>query len=276
MADRLAGVPVAHSVIVTVTPSEIEHGYSIATGGFTIEASEVVEEGPGCWGAELRGGAGCTPRFVPGKLHFKNKFCDNCRNSLMVPSTQLRALSEDQAACVVNKRSEGFWNSAPVDMGGGQYRILNNTAGCTGPWLALFREQPPMIQWRAQSRFKPRSLPAFHLSSPTLSRTPALTRALIVTRPNHSICPEPEPEPEPKPLAATYNPRPHLQPTLARSAIPEHWATDKGYIRLCVAKGTLVPARTLRCGQPQASPCASWDTNPLTATLPPPQLLPPT
>jgi hypothetical protein len=208
MADRLAGVPVAHSVIVTGTPSEIEHGYSIATGGFTIEASEVVEEGPGCWGAELRGGAGCTPRFVPGKLHFKNKFCDNCRNSLMVPSTQLRALSEDQAACVVNKRSEGFWNSAPVDMGGGQYRILNNTAGCTGPWLALFREEPPMIQWRAQSRFKPRSRPAFHLSSPTLSRTPALTRALIVTRPNHSICPEPEPEPEPKPLAADLQPPP--------------------------------------------------------------------
>ena len=36
--------------------------------------------------------------------------------------------------------------------------------------------------------------------------------------------------------------------------MPEHWATeDDGYLRLCVAKGTLVPAKTLRCGHPQAS-----------------------
>ena len=112
-----------------------------------------MQEGAACWGAELHGGAGCTPYFVPGKLHFKNKFCDNCRNCVMVPLEQLRALSEDQAACVVNKRSEGFWNSAPANMGGGQYRILNNTAGCVGPWLALFREQPPMIQWRDATRF---------------------------------------------------------------------------------------------------------------------------
>ena len=32
-------------------------------------------------------------------------------------------------------------------MGSGQYRILNNTAGYIGPWLALFREQPPNIHW---------------------------------------------------------------------------------------------------------------------------------
>ena len=30
-------------------------------------------------GALLNGGAGCTPHFVPGGPHFKNKFCDNCR-----------------------------------------------------------------------------------------------------------------------------------------------------------------------------------------------------
>ena len=167
MADRLApDLPLAHSEIVTVAPSEMEHGYSVATGEYTVEATEGgAEAGSGCWGAELHGGAGCTPRFVPGKLHFKNKFCDNCRNCIMVPLAQLRALSQDQAACVVNKRSEGFWNSAPANMGGGQYRILNNTAGCTGPWLALFREQPPLIQWRAQSR----SNPYPHLEFPPIS-----------------------------------------------------------------------------------------------------------
>lgn len=42
--------------------------------------------------------------------------------------------------------------------------------------------------------------------------------------------------------------------------MPEHWVTDDGYVRLCVAKGTLVPAngtlvpaKTLRCGHSQAS-----------------------
>jgi hypothetical protein len=36
--------------------------------------------------------------------------------------------------------------------------------------------------------------------------------------------------------------------------MPDHWATEgDGYLRLCVAKGTLVPAKTLRCGHPQAT-----------------------
>ena len=97
---------------------------------------------------------------------------------------QVCALTSELVACFVNRRSEGFWNHAPASLGGGQYRILNNTAGCIGPWLALFREQPPQLHW---------------------------------------------------------------------PAVPEHWVTDDGYVRLCVAKGTLVPAKTLRCGQPQAS-----------------------
>ena len=86
-----------------------------------------------CWGAELHGGSGCTPEFVPGKLHFKNKFCDNCRSCIMVPLAHVRALSAEQAACFVNKRSEGFWNHAPASMGGGQYRLINNARDCTAP-----------------------------------------------------------------------------------------------------------------------------------------------
>ena len=39
--------------------------------------------------------------------------------------------------------------------GGGQYRIINNTAGSIGPRLALFRDQPPMFNWRAASRYQP-------------------------------------------------------------------------------------------------------------------------
>ena len=36
--------------------------------------------------------------------------------------------------------------------GGGQYRIINNTAGSIGPRLALFRDTPPAFNWRAASR----------------------------------------------------------------------------------------------------------------------------
>ena len=147
------------------------------------EASE-VPECASCWGAQLHfnGDAACTPDFVPGKLHFKNKFCHNCKEGILVPLAQVRAASAELAACFVNKRSEGFWNNAPKSMGGGQYRILNNTAGSIGPRLALFRDQPPEFQW----------LP-----------------------------------------------------------VPDHWITDDGCVRLCVAKGTLVPSKTLRCGHSQ-------------------------
>ena len=111
-----------------------------------------VAESTACWGAQLHGGAGCTPHFVPGKLHFKNNFCDSCRSCIMLPLAQVCALSAEQAAWFVNKRSKGFWNYAPASMGGGQYRIINNTAGCIGPWLALSREQPPHLAWSANPR----------------------------------------------------------------------------------------------------------------------------
>jgi hypothetical protein len=108
-----------------------------------------------CWGAELHGGVGCLPNFVPGKLHFKNNFCDNCRDLIVVPLAQVCALSAGQAACFVNKFSKGFWNDAPAHLGGGQYRIINNTAGCIGPWLAIFREEPPHLAWSAHPRSSP-------------------------------------------------------------------------------------------------------------------------
>ena len=88
-----------------------------------------TQEVAACWGAQLHGGAGCTPQFVPGKLHFKNKFCNVCTSCMTMPLTRARALSKEQAGCFSNKRSEGFWNEAPAHLGGGQYRIINNTAG---------------------------------------------------------------------------------------------------------------------------------------------------
>ena len=62
--------------------------------------------------------------------------------------------TSEQAECFVNNRRNGFWNQATASMGGGQYRIINNTAGSVGPRLALFRDQPPAFNWRAASRSK--------------------------------------------------------------------------------------------------------------------------
>ena len=99
-----------------------------------------------------------TPTPRSGKLHFKNKFCNHCRNAITVPLTHVRALNQAQAMAFINKRSEGFWNHAPANMGGGQYRIINNTAGCIGPWLALSRDAAPYTEWLAAARSNPQPL----------------------------------------------------------------------------------------------------------------------
>ena len=121
----------------------------LASSGLLGDDAPSLGECVSCWGAQIHGGATCVPQFVPGKHNFKNKFCDNCKQSIMVPADRICALTTELAARFANKRSEGFWNHAPASMGGGQYRILNNTASCQGPWLALFREQPPPFDWSA-------------------------------------------------------------------------------------------------------------------------------
>ena len=131
--------------------STIADGASMPELGLALECSA-------CWGAPFSGGVRCPPDFVPGKLHFKNKFCNHCRNAITVPLTHVRALNQAQAMAFINKRSEGFWNHAPANMGGGQYRIINNTAGCIGPWLALFRDAAPYTEWLAAARSNPQPL----------------------------------------------------------------------------------------------------------------------
>ena len=119
----------------------------LASSGLSGADAPSLGECASCWGAHIHGGATCVPQFVPGKHNFKNKFCHNCKQSIMVPADRICTLTTELAARFLNKRSEGFWNHAPASMGGGQYRILNNTASCLGPWLALFREQPPPFDW---------------------------------------------------------------------------------------------------------------------------------
>jgi len=101
-----------------------------------------------CWGAEVKGTCeGCIPDFVPGKAHFKNKFCARCREGVDVPADRVRALTQEQRESVFNSLQSGFWKRAPVAMGGGEVRIVNNTITCDGPWVAVFKEEAPPIGW---------------------------------------------------------------------------------------------------------------------------------
>lgn len=76
-----------------------------------------------------------------------DKFCDSCRRGVKVPAEHVRALSPAEKDRLKNWPSEGFWNALPPPAEG-RVRIINNTAGCSGPWLVLYKEHvPPTLEW---------------------------------------------------------------------------------------------------------------------------------
>ena len=131
-----------------------------------------------CWGGVLKGTpATCTPGFVSGKAHFKNKFCLACREGIAVPASRVRALAPEMHAWYNNSLRAGFWKVRPPPpspmsshllsrllshllspsltfsrtgsrqvassaIGGGEVRIANNTITCDGPWLVVYRGAP--------------------------------------------------------------------------------------------------------------------------------------
>ena len=56
--------------------------------------------------------------------------------------------------------------------------------------------------------------------------------------PKHTLSTPTHSSPPPPASMNLLTPRTHTRP-----AVPEHWTTDDGYMRLCIAKGTLVPAK---------------------------------
>ena len=98
-----------------------------------------------CWGGQLRGDLdACSPDFSCGKRHFKNKFCPACRRSgLTVPATHVRALTPLLQEELGNRPAEGFWKDATHSVFRGVVRVVNNTSGCLGPWLVVYRDRAP-------------------------------------------------------------------------------------------------------------------------------------
>jgi hypothetical protein len=93
-----------------------------------------------CWGFIVRGGDAhlCTPGFVIGINHLKNKLCPACHdNGMKVDAERLRVLLPN-APITGNGTTEGFWNASPCY--GGRFRVINQTAKCTPPSFVLLED----------------------------------------------------------------------------------------------------------------------------------------
>jgi hypothetical protein len=166
-----------------------------------------------CWGAQLQGDAsGCRFARKRDTRHFKSKFCTRCQWSMVVSAKRVRALSDEVAMLLENRRSAGMWTAAPPRMGGFLYRVVNNTQGCFKPKLVVFeKDPPPNIQWPAIS---PRLCDADGVVRMCVSKGTTVPISLVRdphrakgpppesetdTETEPAAEPEPEPEPEVKP-----------------------------------------------------------------------------
>ena len=100
-----------------------------------------LDETSACWGTSLMGSSKtCTPDFVSGKAHFKNKWCAHCRqNFISVPIDRIHTVGPSLPGEATNSLRFGFWKQG---VGGELRRLVNHTATCTGPQLVIYRESP--------------------------------------------------------------------------------------------------------------------------------------
>lgn len=183
-----------------------------------------------CWGAQLKGVEllrmrPCEPGFVRGRQHMKNKFCAFCSGQqaqLSLPAERVRGLPLQLYDAFVNMPGSGVWTAAAVQAGGGNFRVVNNTAACVPPRLIIF-EYPPAIdlpwaplpaEWVEVSR----ATLALSLLSAETTRPPP---SVALHRTRHSPA-----------RSAAHAP-------LHRSRILV--AQPDGEIKLFISKGTLVP-----------------------------------
>ena len=106
--------------------------------------------GAGCWGGQIQWQCvtECALGNANGSVGFAHKFCDDCRERVVVSASRVRALTDELKPLFCNRRSYGIWNSDTVDMTQGRYRVINNTRGCTPPALVLFEGRAPFsLEW---------------------------------------------------------------------------------------------------------------------------------
>lgn len=99
-----------------------------------------------CWGQQLSPLTRCNLDFTPGRNHFQNHFCPSCRElGIDIPAERVRGLRREQRHELENSNAFGMWSKHGT-------RLVNQTSGCTGPLLVIFKEPP--------SAWGPCSLPA--------------------------------------------------------------------------------------------------------------------
>lgn len=107
-----------------------------------------------CWGAEIKRLTGyaapCTPGFVPGKGHLKNKFCSACHQSGWdVPEAHLRVPPAGSEGSFHNVGSAGLWSQYGE---GVRFRLLNHTQPRNGSRAILFDVPTSSVGWAPTPR----------------------------------------------------------------------------------------------------------------------------
>uniref|UniRef100_A0A7S2MJW5 Uncharacterized protein n=1 Tax=Haptolina brevifila TaxID=156173 RepID=A0A7S2MJW5_9EUKA len=138
---------------------DLQHGLTLGFPNSASRPAEQSQEGEDekddtvaqvCWGALLKNdltGSDCL-RMRSGKGAFKNKFCELCSEGIDVPVDRVRILGPGLYEYFPNSRATGLWKVAHDNVGGGRFRLANNTIQCDGPWVILYRDAPPKtLQW---------------------------------------------------------------------------------------------------------------------------------
>ena len=125
------------------------------TAPATASADDDNDDIGGCWGGQLKGAMRllnqpCAPTFVRGRGHLKNKVCDMCNGKkadLVLPASRVCGLPMPLHDAFINSSDSGVWTQADEALGGGKFRVVNNTATCVPPRLIIFSDEPPKLQW---------------------------------------------------------------------------------------------------------------------------------
>ena len=91
----------------------------------------------GCWGRQLCGADHvCSPGFLAGHGHLKNKFCDRCRSDgILISSKRICLASKALHDHFNNSNGRTVWTKGA--------RLVNQTAKCTGPPVLIFQGLVP-------------------------------------------------------------------------------------------------------------------------------------
>lgn len=91
----------------------------------------------GCWGRQLCGeDQVCSPGFLAGHGHFKNKFCGRCRSDgIYISSDRICLASQALHDHFNNSNGRTVWTKGA--------RLVNQTAKCTGPPVLIFQGLVP-------------------------------------------------------------------------------------------------------------------------------------